>query len=284
MEDLQCVICQQPPLFPVNMNCFPCSVSQNNKPSCWSFTILCKLCADRYLNSGHTKKCLYCSETIDLTSLDLEKAYTVNFLMMRSDLRIRECPFTDPEGKPCDYRGTHLDVWEHIRTCAFQTIECPHCFASFYSSKSKEHKKVCPFYTRCRVCTEYILDKEQETHVRQTHHALCCVFCNEWFLYLKDPEDKREVERIHQQKCTHRIYCRECHVYVFMTDRHVHFQRHCMCLRELIEKYQELRNTIRTMDAFDDRKRQIQWIEKTIHTLNYRIRSHEVNLCSNILQ
>lgn len=262
-----CVICHEEVLIPVRFSCFPCSTDLDSRNSCNTFTVVCKLCADQYLElekdendrliqDFRPKRCLFCP------SLSISNSYSIQFLLMKVDKNERHCPF-QKEG--CDMKGTHFNVFEHIeKGCKYRKIRCGHCGESYIKNEQKEHRASCPYFYHCDFCNDYLLHRQKYNHLKKDHDAVWCFCCEKWiFTDGNDDMDKKHRLLHHwNHSCTPFFSCNFCKKRISPVHCIEHYQEHFDEISVLSKNMSQCKNTFTSFSLENDKRRMTRWFEK----------------------
>lgn len=231
MEAVECPICLEKVRLPVRLRCFPCS-QDTIKRHCFSIVRFCLLCARRFLElhkpileRSRVLKCLYCTSTCDLTTIDITKAYERDYLLFSIDIQtLHRCPW-------CPFQGTQEKLDDHIRK------ECPetetYCFSckQFFKEYDIEHKIKCPLYIYCRICEDYVKETYESVHMKNVHQKVYCGCCHTWNDRVED----------HSIRCPNRsVKCTFCKKSIFFSCRQQHWTMHMKEQHERVFRLKEM--------------------------------------------
>jgi len=217
--------------------------------TCFSSQRICLRCLQQYLDYEKPAcamqsqyKCLFCPTTCSLHAVTERRTegrlYTIDFLYMTLFPTVAENDATE-DGIECPY-GCHvrvpqqLDLYRHVRSC------CPKfpvvCVCGQVMTRARwqrEHKPVCPQYTKCPVCAEHIPSENVGQHCFDKHGHLLCYMCG-----LPVPVDKAS-KHFHQECLQRPEMCSICLEMVRHSDWAEHVRTHLERIRNRWDEFQQ---------------------------------------------
>ena len=178
-----CEICFNVCKIPVQMICFPCWDS--NHKNCNSIKRFCMSCANKYLEfhypeylRSRTKKCVYCTEYVDLMILNKKNCYNIDYLTMSFDTSVITCI-----NDGCTFKGSQNDILRHLELCTYSIQLCKGCHIEVLQKDMSLHMNDCPHYIQCLICKLYCLrDNEYNHHLLNCHNLAQCMYCTQTVL------------------------------------------------------------------------------------------------------
>ena len=185
-----CCICKDELVVPVEIICMPCH--HDNYLNCSTLTRICLWCAIHYLqlylspsDRDYSKKCLYCSHRVRLSTLTITNSFRIDFTMIRMILHhypftfLWECPFC------FEYKAIPFDLIRHIMNeCHDYYFECP-CEKTIIRRHIESHRLQCKLYEQCPMCFEYLFKSKMVQHMKMTHNCVVCKSCQHYIDFSK---------------------------------------------------------------------------------------------------
>lgn len=175
-----CCICKDEMIISVQITCMPCY--HDHQMNCNSMTRICLWCVIHYLQlylspseRDFSKKCLYCSHRVRLSTLTIQNSFRIDFTMIRHQSRFNpvwECPFC------YQYRAVPLELIRHIMDeCNDYYFECS-CGKTIIRHQIMEHRLECKLFEKCGLCVEYIQKSKRVQHMKTIHNSIQCQGCH----------------------------------------------------------------------------------------------------------
>lgn len=233
---LQCPICLENVLIPVEITIFPCT--KNQGMHCFSMNRICEACAILYCEQdkprserSESKKCIFCDCFVNL-QLVISIPYKKDYLSMSQDLRPDiSCPC-------CEFKGTHIELDRHMNQDCPLRIET--CMCGKKDARKiicgSDHQQHCSFFQQCTHCQEYISIHNYQKHLSNDHCLNYCKLCNEAFpSHLLNHLEKECKMRI--------IPCTHCSREIIAFNYFDHLIMHTNEAKRRIELLQEMKES-----------------------------------------
>lgn len=238
MDEIICLICQDPVRVPVKLICFPCKKSYD-KRSCNDIVRVCVSCAREYLQLNKPKsertfkvKCLTCDSCVDPHYMNADRSYSKDFMLMSLDKKKYRCFHSE---KGCQFKGLQIELEKHNREeCIYRITNCPSTYCKYIgvACNMNMHMERCRFSELCQHCNEYIDKEHINRHLFVIHALDKCVYCNKNIPIYETTE--------HSEKCEQRpISCPLCANHknisksIYVSHIKIHMDEECAKIEDL---------------------------------------------------
>ena len=254
--DMQCLICHDHAVLPVQFSCFPCDCRHN-------IQICCMKCVHTYLQLEihktlrvATRRCLTCPMLVEPRTLYRSSAYVPHTLLWRVDTGRYSCP------SGCGLEGSQQELGDHRAKCPHRIILCD-CTTSVPLKDWEAHASSCDQCFQCPLagCTfRWNLISLMSPHMRN-HGATLCKLCknrdNGWAC------SAAEHERHRQQDCSFEKNCILCGKHVTACEAHTHYTEHRLGMEKVLQKYNDVQDALSQVGMLQHTiQRQSRWIHR----------------------